>query len=225
MSAKKYRPWDPDQVFLFPPAMQDWLEEDHLVYRLLDVVNALDIRPVSHAIHARDARGTRPYHPRMMLALLFYSYMNGIYSSRAIAAATHERIDFRVLTGDQQPFHTVINEFRLRHLEALPELFVQVLKLCDRAGLVKLEHVSLDGSKVNANASKHKAMSHARMESEVERLEGEIQDLLAKAATIDEEEDELYGKGEQAHPIADELKYRERRPGSFANGLRSNEMG
>jgi chromosome segregation ATPase len=99
----------------------------------------------------------------------------------------------------------------LRHLEALPELFVQVLKLCDRAGLVKLEHVSLDGSKVNANASKHKAMSHARMESEVERLEGEIQDLLAKAATIDEEEDELYGKGEQAHPIGDELKYRERR--------------
>ena len=89
--------------------------------------------------------------------------------------------------GDQHPFHTVINEFRLRHLEALPELFVQVLKLCDRAGLVKLEHVSLDGSKVKANASKHKAMSHARMESEVERLEGEIHDLLAKAAAIDQE--------------------------------------
>jgi len=211
MSPKKYRRWDPDQVFLFPPAMQDWLEEDHLVYRLLDVVNALDIRSVSHAIHARDARGTRPYHPRMMLALLFYSYMNGIYSSRAIAAATHNRIDFRVLTGDQHPFHTVINEFRLRHLEALPELFVQVLRLCDRAGLVKLEHVSLDGSKINANASKHKAMSHARMESEVERLEGEIHDLLAKATTIDQEEDDLYGEGKQAHPIADELRHREQR--------------
>jgi hypothetical protein len=147
----------------------------------------------------------------MMLALLFYSYMNGIYSSRQIAAATHERIDFRVLSGDQQPFHTVINEFRLRHLSALPELFVQVLKLCDRAGLVRLEHVSLDGSKVNANASKHKAMSHGRMESEVERLEGEIQALLRKAEAIDAEEDERYGRGEQAHAISEELKCRENR--------------
>jgi hypothetical protein len=137
--------------------------------------------------------------------------MKGIYSSRAIAAATQERVDFRVLTGDQHPFHTVVNEFRLRHLEALPGLFVQVLKLCDRAGLVRLEHVSLDGSKVNANASKHKAMSHVRMESEVERLEGQIQELLAKVATIDQEEDELYGKGQQAHPVAVELRYRERR--------------
>ena len=138
MATKKYRPWDPDQVYLFPPAMRDWLEEDHLVYRLLDVVETIDIRSVSHSIHAKDARGTRPYNPRMMLALLLYSYMNGIYSSRQIAAATHSRIDFRVLTGDQHPFHTVVNEFRLRHLDALPALFVQVLKLCDRAGLVKL---------------------------------------------------------------------------------------
>lgn len=211
MSLKKYRSWDPDQVYLFPPAMRDWLDEDHLVYRLVDVVAALDIRSISHSIHAKDARGTRPYHPRMMLALLLYGYMNGIYSSREIAAATHERIDFRVLTGDQHPFHTVINEFRLRHLSALPGLFVQVLKLCDRAGLVKLEHVSLDGSKVNANASKHKAMSHGRMESEVERLEGEIRALLRKAEAIDAEEDERYGKGEQAHAISEELKCRENR--------------
>jgi transposase/IS5 family transposase len=211
MPSKKYRPWDPDQVYLFPPAMRDWLEQDHLVYRLLDVMEAIDIRPVSHSIHAKDARGTRPYDPRMMLALLLYSYMNGVYSSRQIAAATHSRIDFRVLTGDQHPFHTVVNEFRLRHLAALPGLFVQVLKLCDRAGLVKLEHVSLDGSKVDANASKHKAMSHGRMESEIERLEGEIQGLLFKAEAIDHEEDELYGKGKQAHPLAEELKRREKR--------------
>lgn len=161
--------------------MRDWLEEDHLVYRLLDVVESLDIRSISRSIHAKDARGVRPYNPRMMLVLLLYSYMNGIYSSRQIAAATYERIDFRVLTGDQHPFHTVINEFRLRHLDALPPLFVQVLQLCDRAGLLKLEHVSLDGSKVNANASKHKAMSHGRMVSEIRRLEKEIQELLAKA--------------------------------------------
>ena len=132
------------------------------MYRLLDVVEALDIRSLSHSIHAKDARGTRPYNPRMMLALLLYSYMNGIYSSRQMSSATRERIDFRVLTGDQHPFHTVISEFRLRHLDALPELFVQVLKLCDRAGLVKLEHVSLDGSKVNGAASKHKAMRASR---------------------------------------------------------------
>jgi len=120
MASKKYRPWDPDQVYLFPPAMRDWLEEDHLVYRLLDVVEELDIRSVSHSIHAKDARGTRPYNPRMMLALLLYSHMNGIYSSRQMSSATRERIDFRVLTGDQHPFHTVISEFRLRHLDALP---------------------------------------------------------------------------------------------------------
>jgi chemotaxis protein histidine kinase CheA len=147
----------------------------------------------------------------MMLALLLYSYMNGIYSSRQIAAATYERIDFRALTGDQHPFHTVVNEFRLRHLDALPQLFVQVLSLCDRAGLLKLEHVSLDGSKVQANASKHKAMSHARMESEVKRLEKEIQELLAEAEVVDQEEDELYGEGRQAHPIDSELKRREKR--------------
>ena len=170
MTSKKYRPWDPDQAYLFPPAMRDWLEEDHLVYRLLDVVGTLDIRSISHSIQAKDARGARPYNPRMMLSLLLYSYMNGIYSSRQIAAATYERIDFRVLTGDQHPFHTVVNEFRLRHLGALPQLFVQVLTLCDRAELLKLKHVSLDGSKVKANASKHKAMSHGRMESEVKRL-------------------------------------------------------
>lgn len=146
-----------------------------------------------------------------MLALLLYSYVNGIYSSRRIAAATYERIDFRVLTGDQHPFHTVVNEFRLRHLGALPPLFVQVLALCDRAGLLKLEHVSLDGSKVNANASKHKAMSHGRMESEVERPEGEIQELLTKAEAVDQEEDELYGEGKQAHSIDGELKRREKR--------------
>jgi transposase len=211
MSFKKYRPWDPDRVYLFPPAMGDWLEQDHQVYRLLDVMDALDIRSVTHSIHGKDARGTRPYNPRMMLALLFYSYSNGIYSSREIAAATRERVDFRVLTGDQHPFHTVINEFRLRHLEALPALFIEVLKLCDRAGLMKLEHVSLDGTKVNANASKHKAMSHGRMESEIERLEGEIQGLLFKADAIDAKEDELYGKGKEAHAIPEELKSRQKR--------------
>ena len=125
MTSKKYRPWNPDQAYLFPPSMRDWLEEDHLVYRLLDVVESLDIRSVSHSIHAKDARGARPYNPRMMPALLLYSYINGIYSSRQIAAATYERINFRALTGDQHPFHTVVNEFRLRHLDALPQLFVK----------------------------------------------------------------------------------------------------
>jgi transposase len=191
--------------------MRDWLEADHLVYRLLDVVEWLDIRSISHSIHAKDARGVRPYNPRMMLALLLYSYINGIYSSRQIFAATYERIDFRVLTGDQHPFHTVINEFWLCHLDALPQLFVQVLQLCDRAGLLKLEHVSLDGSKVNANASKHKAMSHGRMGSEIRRLEKEIQELLTKAKDVDQTEDELYGKNKDAHPIDEELLRRERR--------------
>jgi transposase len=208
MSNKQYRPWDPNQMVLFPPAMRDALDEGHIVFRVMDVVETLDISCVTDRVEERDPRGTRPYHPRMMLALLMYAYCSGIYSSRKIAAATYDIIPFRVLTGDQHPHFTVVNEFRLRHLDAFVDLFVQVLELCGRAGLLDLEHVSLDGSKVQANASKHKAMSYGRMGTEIERLEREIREFTAQAERIDAEEDKLYGKGKEAHEISEELERR-----------------
>lgn len=211
MSRKQYRPWNPDQLLLFPPAMRDALDEGHVVFRIIDVVKTLDISSVTDRIQEKDPRGRRPYHPRMMLTMLMYAYCSGIYSSRKIAAATWDIIPFRVLTGDQHPHFTNINEFRLQHLDAFVDLFVEVLDLCGRAGLLNLEHVSLDGSKVDANASKHKAMSYGRMQSETERLEQEIREFVRKAETVDAEEDELYGKGREAHEISEELKRRQER--------------
>jgi len=224
MGTRQYRPWDPNQMVLFPSSMRDSLEEDHIVFRILDVVETLDISSVTRSIEEKDPRGTRPYHPRMMLALLMYGYCCGIYSSRKIAAATYDIIPFRVLTADQHPHFTVINDFRLRHLEAFVDLFVQVLRLCGRAGLLDLEHVSLDGTKLEANASKHKAMSHARMEKELERLETEIRAFVEQAETVDAEEDEVYGNGREAHELEEELKRRETRRARIAEAKQQLEQ-
>jgi transposase len=210
-------------MVLFPQAMRDALGEDHIVFRILEVVESLDLSSITDRMGESDPRGTRPYHPRMMLGLLMYGYCCGIYSSREIAAATYDIIPFRVLTGDQHPHFTVINEFRLRHLDAFVDLFVQVLRLCGRAGLLDLEHVSLDGSKIEANASKHKAMSYGRMEQEVARLELEIREFTAKAEAVDAEEDELYGEGKEAHEIGEELRRREERLKRIAQAKRGLE--
>ena len=211
MSTKQYRPWKLDQQLLFPPALRDWLPEDHLVYRFLEAVEVLDIAAITSQIEAKDPRGNRPYHPRMMVALVVFAYASGVYSSRRIAAATYESVPFRVLTGDEHPHFTVINEFRARHRAAVKDLFLQVLRLCARAGLVDLEHIALDGSKVQGNASKHKAMSYERMQKELARLEGEVEAMLDRADRVDAEEDERYGVGRDAHELADELKRREER--------------
>jgi transposase len=172
-------------MVLFPHAMRDALEEGHIVFRILDVVESLDISSVSDRMDESDPRGTSPCRPRMMLALLMHAYCCGIYSSRKIAAATYDVIPFRVLTADQHPHFTVINEFRLRHLDAFVDLFVQVLRLGGRAGLLDLEHVSLDGSKVEANASKHKAMSYGRKVSQANTsshpLEGGVRAAVASS--------------------------------------------
>lgn len=211
MSRKQYRPWKLDQQLLFPPALRDWLPEDHLVYRFIEAVGVLDIGAITSQIQAKDPRGNRPYHPRMMLALVVFAYATGVYSSRRIAGATYESVPFRVLTGDEHPHFTVINEFRTRHRAAVKDLFMQVLSLCARAGLVDLEQIALDGSKVQGNASKHKAMSYERMKRELERLEGEVEAMLDRADRVDAEEDERYGVGRDAHELADELKRREER--------------
>jgi transposase len=141
-----------------------------VVYFILDVVEQLDLSAFAAAMQEQDPRGTRPYSPQMMVALLLYGYAVGVFSSRKLERATYESVPFRVLSGGEHPHFTTINGFRERHLARLEELFVQVLRLCRQAGLVRLGHVALDGTKVQANASKHKAMSHGRMIEEERRL-------------------------------------------------------
>lgn len=208
--AKEYRPWVPGQPFLLPPSPLDWLPPEHLVHFLFDVVEELDLGAITGAIQAKDARGTRPYHPRMMTALLLYGYCVGLASSRKLEQATYTDVAFRVLTGGCHPEHAAIANFRRTHLTALAQLFVQVLRLCQQAGLVKLGHVALDGTKVQANASKHKAMSYERMlKTEVE-LKAEIAQLLAAAEQVDQAEDALYGAA-RGDELPEELQRRERR--------------
>lgn len=196
---------------MLPPSPLEWLPEGHLAYFILDLVETLDLGEIERAIQAKDARGTRPYSPAMMLALLVYAYCVGLYSSRKIERATYEDVAFRVLSGGSHPFFTTINEFRKTHREALAGLFVQVLQLCDRAGLVKLGHVAIDGTKVQAAASKHKAMSYGRMSEEEARLQAQVEELLARAEAVDQEEDARFGEGQREEDLPEELRRREER--------------
>lgn len=190
---KRYRPWNPNQEWLLPPSALDWLPGNDLVYFILDTAREPDISAIS-AKYEQEERGYPPYHPRMMVALLLYAYCRGIFSSRQIMEACQERISFRVLVSDDIPNFRTISDFRKLHLKELQQLFVQVLQLCQEAGLVKLAHVSLDGTKVKANASRHKAMSYGRMAKEEARLASEIEQMLAEAEAIDRQEDEQYGE-------------------------------
>jgi len=188
------------------------LPEGHLAYFVLDVVEGLDLRGVEAVIAAKDPRGERPYSPRMLTALLLYGYCVGVLSSRRIARATYEDVAFRVLAGGAHPHFTTINEFRLLHGPALGDLFVQGLQMCARAGLIELEHVSVDGAKILANASKHKAMSYKRMKDEEARLKEEVESLLKRADEADRQEDESYGVGKDPWcDVPEELRRRETR--------------
>lgn len=189
----------------------DWLPEGHLAYFILDVVGQLDLSAIELKIQAKDPRGTRPYSPSMMVALLIYGYCIGLRSSRKIERATYEDVAFRVLAGGHQPDHTRISEFRRVHLEAFKGLFKQVLQLCQKAGLVKLGRVAIDGTKVQANASKHKAMSYARMQELEERLQQEIDELLEQAEQVDAEEDARFGPGQREEDLPQELQRRQTR--------------
>jgi transposase len=208
---KTFRPWNPEQTLLLPPSPVDWLPEHHLVFFLLDMAAELDLSAIYAVYEARDPRGVKAYEPRMMVVLLLYAYCVGIPSSRRIERACWEDAAFRVLTGNQQPDHSRISDFRLVHLDALAGLFVQVLRLCQKAGLVSLGNVALDGTKVKANASKHKAMSHERMLKSEAQLEAEIAALLRKAELIDAQEDARYGKGERGDELPKELQRRQDR--------------
>lgn len=200
-----------NQTLLFPPSLHDWLPAGHLARFLVDVVSALDLSPIYKSYEEKDGRGQAAYAPEMMIRLLLYGYATGVYSSRKIQRRTYEEVAFRYLSGDQHPDHATIAEFRKRHLDALSGLFTQALLLCAEAGLVKLGHVAIDGTKIKANASKHKAMSYKRMNETEARLKQEIDALLAGAEKIDAEEDAQLGKDRQGDELPDELQRRESR--------------
>jgi transposase len=209
--SKTFRPWNPEQTLLLPPSPVEWLPENHLVFFLLDLAAELDLGEIHAYYRQKDPRGEKAYDPQMMVVLLLYAYCVGLPSSRKIEKACWEDAAFRVLTGNQQPDHSRISDFRRRHLDALTGLFVQVLRLCQKAGLVSLGHVALDGTKIRANASKHKAMSHERMLKSERQLEGEMRALLRKAELIDAQEDGQYGKGRRGDELPEELQRRSSR--------------
>ena len=208
--SKTYRPWEPTQSWLLPPSPQDWLDEGDLVYFLLDTVMELDLSAITSK-YEQEGRGYPPYHPRMMVTLLLYAYCRGIFSSRRMQQACEERMTFRVIVGHDIPNFRTISDFRKLHLVELESLFVQVLRLCQEAGLVKLGHVSLDGTKVKANASRHKAMSYQRMQQEEKRLKQEIRALLQQAESMDAEEDQRYGPDRRGDELPEELARRQTR--------------
>src|ERR687892_2480066 len=189
--SKTFRAWDVDQAWLLPPSVHDFVPAGHPAHL---VRGELDLAAIV-ADYEREERGQPPYHPAMMVALLLYAYTQGIYASRKIARACEERLDVMAVTGVQRPDFRTISDFRKRHLKALAGLFVQVLCLCRAAGLVKLGHVALDGTKIRANASKHKAMSYGRMARAEAELAAEVANWLAQAEAADAAADAEHGPG------------------------------
>lgn len=190
--SKDFRPWRIDEAQLLPPSVQDYVPKGHLSRLIVALVREeLDLSAISGSY--RSEFGQPPFDPRLMTALLLHGYASGIYASRRIAKAAVERADFMMIVAGDAPDFRTISDFRKRHLKALAALFVQVLKLAEKAGLVKLGHVALDGTKIKANASKHKAMSYERMKKREAELKAEVDRWLAAAAAADAQEDKLYG--------------------------------
>jgi transposase len=207
---KRFRPYQPAQLLLLPPDLREWLPEDHLAYFISDTIDVMDLSAIE-ASYDGSQGGQPAYHPRMMVKLLLYAYCVGVPGSRKVERNTYESVPFRVLAAGDHPDHDTIAEFRRRHLESLAGLFLSVLRLCRKAGLVKLGHVALDGTKVRANASRHKAMSYGRMEQKEGELEVEVARLLAEAEAVDAAEDERYGRGKRGDELPEELRFRQSR--------------
>jgi transposase len=207
---KVFRAWEPGQGLLLPPSIDEFVPEGHLAHFVREVVRRdLDLGEIYAAYD--EPRGYPPYHPALMTALLLYAYTQGIRSSRKIEEGCRQRVDFMAVTALAKPDHDTINEFRRRHLSALERLFVQVLALCQREGLTTLEHVAVDGTKVLANASKHKAMSYGRMEEEEKRLRASVRKWFEESDAIDREEDKLYGKGKSGNELPAWTRDKEKR--------------
>ena len=208
--SKTYREWVPDQTYMFPPSPRDWLPENDLVYFLIDTVATLDLTPI-FAHYERELRGQPPFHPRMMVTLLLYCYATGTRSSRKIMRRCRTDVACRIIVGEDVPDFRTISDFRRIHLARLEGLFVDVLKLCALAGLTRVGTIALDGTKIKANASRHKAMSYDRMKEEEKRLKEEIAGILAEAEATDAAEDDVHGRDRSGDELPDELKRRENR--------------
>jgi len=208
--AKTYRPYVPEQDFLLPPSLRDWLPEDHLAYFVSDLVDHLDLSPIMK-VYEEEERGYPPYHPVMMTKVLVYAYCVGVFSSRRIQRRLHEDIPFRVLAADNEPDFRTIADFRKTHLTALQGFFEQVLEMARELGAARVGRVALDGTKVRANASKHKAMSYDRMREKQRQLRAEVKQLLAQAEAADAAEDTQYGANRRGDELPAELQRRESR--------------
>ena len=220
--SKQFRDWSANQQWLFPPSPQDWLPEGHLVYLILDVVGDLDISSIL-AHYEKSPQGQPPFNPRMMLALLFYSYCSGVLSSRKIMQRCEDHAAFRIIVASDIPNFRTISDFRKIHFESFQTLFVEVVKLCGEAGLVQLGQLALDGTKIKANASRHKAMSYDRMAAEEQRLQQEIADLMAQAAAADAAEDAQHGAHRRGDELPEELRRRESRLAKIKDAKRRLE--
>jgi transposase len=202
---KRFRECALNQDYLLPPSLQDWLPEDHLARFIGEVSETLDLSEIYQAYERKDGRGLAAYHPLMLARLLLYGYCVGVRSSRRIEKATFEDLAFRYLAADQHPDHDTIANFRRAHLTALANLFVQALRLCQRAGLVKLGVVALDGTKILANASGLRSMKYRAMEAEERRLAALVEAMLVDAERRDAAEDAQWGKGQSESALPAEL--------------------
>jgi len=205
-----FLPYEPKQDFLLPPSLAEWLPENHLVYFVSEIIDRLDLQ-IFYGRYEGDGRRNQPYDPAMLVKVLVYGYATGVFSSRKMARKLFEDIAFRLLGAGNFPTHRTICDFRLRHLPELKELFVQVAVLARELGMVKLGTIALDGTKIKANASKHKAMSYGRMKEQEQKLKQEIEALLERARIIDAEEDARLGIEQADEQLPMELRRREER--------------
>jgi len=213
--SKHFRLWAIDQQLLLPPSVQDFVPEGHVSRFILGLVrDSLDLGAIGASY--TSGLGQPPFDPAMMTALLLNGYVSGLYSSRRIARACIERTDFMMIAAGDPPDFRTIADFRKRHLAALAALFLQVLELCAAAGLAKLGHVAFDGTKIKANASKHKAMSYAHMKKRETELQTEVNRWLAAAETADTEEDAKFGRGKRGDEMPDWVADKQKRIAKIA---------
>ena len=205
-----FRPYQPDQMLLLPQDLREWVSEGHLAHHVSDLVDALDLGAF-YGPYEGDGRRNSPYDPRMMVKVLVYGYATGTFSSRKLARKLEEDIAFRMLAAGNFPQHRTLCEFRRRHLEDFGAVFAEVVRLARTMGLAGLGRMSVDGTKVRANASKRKAMSYGRMAREERRLQAEIAGLLEEAEAVDTAEDARYGEEVRGDELPEELKRREDR--------------
>src|SRR6202522_314699 len=211
MVNKRFRVCSHDQPLLLPPSLQDWLPESHLARFVADVMNELDLSSIHASYERSDGRGLSAYHPVLMARLLLYGYCIGITSSRKIEQATYDNVAFRYLSSDQHPDHDTLAAFRQQHVEALAALFVQALRLCQKAGLVKLGNVSIDGTKMKANASTRRSVRYQRITEREQHWRTEVERLLKQAQQTDQEEDQRFGVSQPTDPLPNDLASAQKR--------------